>query len=316
MKQLLARRMRALVNKPEYWFQPRQVVRKICRQSSARSMSASATVRLPWGTDLDVTPDDSIGRSLTTSGVYELAVSETLWRLSDRGDTCLDIGANIGYMTSLLAVRVGPAGTVYSFEPHPRVFLRLQTNLQNDRHAIPRREHARVVLIQSAIGADDCEVELVEPECFETNQSGASITNFAQERPVDARKHRVRLQRLDTLFHQAEKFEVVKIDVEGAELAVLQGAEKLLAGRKIRDIVFEDFQPFPSECVRLLKHHGYHICRLGKALLGPTTWDPSKPQALDRSLPWEPVNYVASLDPDRANIRLLPRGWHCLKARH
>jgi FkbM family methyltransferase len=278
-------------------------------------MNGSTTVRLPWGTELDISAGESIGRSLLASGVYDLAVSETLWRLTDPSESCLDIGANIGYMTSLLAVRADVTGTVYGFEPHPQVFLRLKTNLQSDRHGTPTRQQAHVVLIQIAIGEDDCEVDLVEPEGFETNQSGASITNGAPNWPLLGRKHRVQVQRLDSLFHQGEQFDVAKIDVEGAELAVLRGAENMIGGRKIRDIVFEDFHAFPSESVTLLRRHGYRVYRLGKSLLGPIIWDPSQPHAVDWSLPWEPVNYLGTLDPDRADRRLRPRGWHCLKAK-
>jgi hypothetical protein len=76
--------------------------------------------------------------------------------------------------------------------------------------------------------------------------------------------------------------------------------------------VFEDFDPFPSDSVRLLRRHGYHVRRLGKSVFGPISWDPSRPQTTDRSLPWEPVNYLATVEPDRAVNRLRARGWHCL----
>jgi FkbM family methyltransferase len=315
MTQVLAQRMRAIVNKPEYWFQPTRVVRKVWPRSHAYSIAASTTVRLPWGTNLDISPTDTIGRSLLGFGVYDLAVSEILWRLTDLGERCLDIGANIGYMTSLLAVRAGVAGTVYGFEPHPDVFRRLKNNLEGDHEGTPSGQRACIVLIQSAVGADDHEVDLMEPEEFETNQGVASITNLAPNWPLMGRKHRVKLQRLDSFFHQGEQFHVAKIDVEGAELAVLHGAANLLGGRKIRDIVFEDFQPFPSESVKVLRRSGYHVYRLGKSVFGPITWNPSEPQRVDRSLPWEPVNYLATVDPDRADRRLRPRGWHCLRAK-
>jgi FkbM family methyltransferase len=51
-----------------------------------------------------------------------------LWRLLDRGDTAADAGANIGVMTSLMAVRAGPTGCVHAFEPHPEIFEELAAN--------------------------------------------------------------------------------------------------------------------------------------------------------------------------------------------
>ena len=247
--------------------------------------------------------------------MYELAVSEALWRLTDPGDTCLDIGANIGYMTSLLAVRTGQTGRVYGFEPHPGLFLKLKGNLQDKFGGAIAGKHAAVTLLESAIGADEGLVDLVEPKGFEYNQGSASLASLTQESLGREVRHRVQIQRLDTIFQHSEQFGMMKIDVEGAELAVLRGAKRLLAEKRIRDIVFEDFNPFPSECVTLLQSHGYSIYRLAKAVLGPVVWDPTKPRAAHVSLPWEPVNYLATFDPNRAKARLRARGWQCLRAK-
>src|SRR5882724_1375106 len=106
------------LNKPEYWFRPRQLCRKAFFELGYYTRTASAWVYLPWGLRVAVNPHESIGKSLLTHGVYDLAVSETIWRLTEPGDSCLDVGANIGYMTSLLAVRAAESGKVFSFEPH------------------------------------------------------------------------------------------------------------------------------------------------------------------------------------------------------
>jgi hypothetical protein len=121
---------------------------------------------------------------------------------------------------------------------------------------------------------------------------------------------------LDSILANAGNLAVVKIDVEGAEPMVLQGASALLGQRKIRDIVFEDERPFPSESVTLLKRHGYTIRRLVKLISGPLLCDPSMPQSASRALPWEPVNFLATLDIGRAEARFKPRGWHCLRQKH
>jgi FkbM family methyltransferase len=306
---------RGILNKPEYWFQPRQLLRKMHFALAGFPSSATAKVRLPWGIEFDLSSGDTIGKSLFTYGVYELAVSEVLWRLTDPGDRCLDIGANIGYMTSLLAVRASHGGRVYSFEPHPDLFLQLRRNLNHAYDGRTKRKHAPVSLMQLALGANDGVADLVEPEGFKDNQGTASIVNTTQAHAADGVKHRVEIKRLDTLFHDVGRIGIAKIDVEGAELPVLQGAEEMLAGRKIRDIVFEDFQSFPSGCVRLLQNHAYSIYRLAKAVLGPVIWEPSKARAVNRSLRWEPVNYLATLDPNRAEGRLRARGWRCLRAK-
>ena len=52
-------------------------------------------------------------------------------RLADRGDTAIDVGANIGYMSLVFALSVGPQGRVFSFEPCPAVLPILSMNVNN-----------------------------------------------------------------------------------------------------------------------------------------------------------------------------------------
>ncbi len=59
-----------------------------------------------------VRPAEGVGRSLWRLGVYDLVTCELCWRLLDPGETAVDVGANIGVVTGLLARRAGPAGEV------------------------------------------------------------------------------------------------------------------------------------------------------------------------------------------------------------
>lgn len=295
-------------NKPEYWFRPRQIFRKFQYTITRNSLGDRVKVRLPWEATIQVNPRETIGQSLLTLGVYELAVSETLWRLTEPGDWCLDVGANIGYMTGLLATKSQSAGKVFSFEPHPLVFARLRANtsLLADGRCAP------VEASQMAIGATDGKMNLVEPEGFGHNEGVARLTN---ELKANSRTHNVVIARLDSRFCGGEQFGVVKVDVEGFELSVFQGAAKLLSQKRIRDIAFEDFEAFPSDCAKLLQNHGYTIFRIAKKVLGPVIWDPAESRAGDFDLSYEPINYLATINPQRALKLLQPRGWFCLKAK-
>ena len=115
--------LRALT-RPEYAFRPRQILTRLQRVFSARP--ASAEVRLPWGDTVRVCPHETIGSDIWHLGVFDLPVAEVLWRLLDPGERALDIGANLGQMTSLLHRRAGPAGHVTAFEPHPELFSALE----------------------------------------------------------------------------------------------------------------------------------------------------------------------------------------------
>jgi FkbM family methyltransferase len=294
------------LNKPEYWFRPRQIFRKFQYTLTRNTLGDRVKVRLPWGTAISIYSHTTLGKELLTLGVHELAVSEVLWRLTDPGEICCDVGANMGYMTSLLARKAGATGKCFSFEPHPELFKRLKGNFENQR-----QNDAPVLMFPYALGDADTEMDLVEPENF-ANKMGMASLVADDSKSENMVKHRVKVHRLDGFFDKAESFGVVKIDVEGFETKVLRGAEGLLKQKRIRDIVFEDFNPFPSESVMILQRHGYRIFRMAKAIRGPLVWDPLLP-GKHRSLPWEPVNYLATLDADRALERLRHKGWHCLR---
>jgi hypothetical protein len=114
-----------LVNRPYYLYRPSQVLRRL---QSMLPWSQRDSIVLPWGLRIDFDPGELLGRTLDRNGVYELAVSEFLFRLADRGELAVDVGANIGYMSSVLAASVGPGGQVRSFEPHPDLFRCLTLN--------------------------------------------------------------------------------------------------------------------------------------------------------------------------------------------
>jgi hypothetical protein len=88
------------IAKPWYVWRPWQLVR---RASIVISPPQSGYTALPvaWGISVIADPAKMIGRSLFTTGIYDIAVSEVLARLIKPGDTVVDAGANVGYMTLL-----------------------------------------------------------------------------------------------------------------------------------------------------------------------------------------------------------------------
>ena len=93
------------------------------------------------------------------------------------------------------------------------------------------------------------------------------------------------------------------------ELQVLEGARGLLSRKQIRDVIFEDFTPYPGPVPQLLLDHGYRVFRLHSALFGPSL-QPGETAAGGL----RPTgNYLATLDPDRARERFRTRGWQVLR---
>src|ERR1051326_7108633 len=79
-------------NKPEYVFRPRQILRRFAIRP--KGADDTAEVLLPWGLPFRIRPQEVLGRAIWNTGVYDLAVSEALWRLTRPGETAVDAGAN------------------------------------------------------------------------------------------------------------------------------------------------------------------------------------------------------------------------------
>jgi FkbM family methyltransferase len=255
MPKLIFRRLAGLI-KPQYILRPSQAIRRIViEMASTVPRLSSATVRLPWGLEVEVDPRENIGLALYTQGIYELNVTEALWRLAEPGETAVDAGANLGYMASLLAVRLGSAGIVHCIEPHPQVFRRLTDNAVRWGH---ERDCARVILHQAALGEKTGCTYLIVPEGFADNQ-GESWTGSLADHIPNAAHSPVRMMALDDLIPPGENVGVIKLDIQGAELSALEGMRDHLKAKTIRDIVFEEMNPFPADTHIYLRELGYTI---------------------------------------------------------
>ena len=89
------------------------------------------------------------------------------------------------------------------------------------------------------------------------------------------------------------------------------GAERLLARRQIRDILFEEHESYPARSHKLVLERGYHIFRVTRSLWRPLL---SPPEARPRQA-YLPPNYLATTDPARARKRFEPWGWRALSTK-
>lgn len=291
------KRLRGLA-KPEYFYRPTQLLRRLLPRSQAESVQ-----ELPWGWPLTVNPQEDIGRAIQTLGVYDLVVSEAILRLVDPGDATADVGANIGYMSAVLAHAV-QGGRVESFEPHPLIFAKLCKNAELWREA-----GAQAAINCHQIAASDTvgSGTLVLPQHFAKNNGVA----YVGEEPVAGLDHvSIELAPLDDLLGKIDFISLLKIDVEGHEFKAFGGAKQLLSAGRIRDILFEDHGKPETPVMTLLKTHGYRLFRLVRTFRGPrlTAVDDDGRQSF-----WEPANFLATLDPERVAQRFDARGWRVLR---
>jgi FkbM family methyltransferase len=187
---------------------------------------------------------------------YETEIIGLLRKLLRPGDTFVDVGANIGYLSAMAAARVGQHGRILSFEPAPRCFARLEEIWKLNPGY---RWEAR----QLAIGATNGSSELA----LSTSNMGWN-TLVPHQIPVGlvAETISVPVRRLDDCLQEAgvEHVRLLKIDVEGYEGPVILGAESYLRERRIEHIVMEVRPPqYPAlglvleEIVRFLWDCGY-----------------------------------------------------------
>jgi FkbM family methyltransferase len=287
---------------PPYIFQPLQILKRLRLEFLWRSRR-EAFIALPWGLPIKIDPQESVGHNIASQGLYELGVTEALWRLTEAGDLAVDAGANIGYTTSILGVRVGPLGRVICFEPNPEVFTSLRENVEVWRKY---GQCGTFDLHQAALGKEQGKARLHMNEWFLTNRG----TSWVSDQPDDGKNVRVTevpLYTLDQVLGDRVTIGVMKMDVQGQELNVLQGAAGFLKRHAVRDIVFEEASPYPAPTHDYLKSLGYAIFGLAETFSGISL-------VLNGQSPYDPEfgplpNYLATVDPKRAVERIKPTMW-------
>jgi FkbM family methyltransferase len=290
---LLERLVRVL-DKPEYLFRPSQLLRRL--RLAATTPRGRSVARLPWGRRIVVDSSEMIGSAILRLGVYDLVVTEALWRLVDSGEVALDVGANIGVMSSALAQRVGPDGSVHAFEPHPRICETLRENVGRWRDGV-------ITVHEVAVSDRTGEAALFVPSDFDTNAGTASLSDAR----AGSTAITVRISTLDDLLPEEARPSVAKLDVEGHEIDLLRGAPRSLS--TLRDIVFEDHGDYPSALTTALESQGFVILRLERSPFRPLLSDPRvRPRPS-----FDAPSLLATRDTARARDRFAVRGWACLR---
>jgi FkbM family methyltransferase len=239
-------------------------------------------------------------------GFHDLALTEVLLRLIGAGEVTVDIGANIGYVTSLMASRVGSNGKVFALEPNPTVLPILERNLIRIREG---RMVGPVELYKVAASDYAGFARFVCPFGFRSNQGIGRIEGNVPSGEAGAGRYEgvfdVTTNRLDYLL-QGKSVAVMKIDVEGHEASVIRGAAGLIGTGKVKTIVFEDHGGGSSEACRLLAGAGMTLFQLGWSIRGPRIEKTTSPRIWRT---YEAPNYIATQDAEMLQSIIAPRGW-------
>jgi FkbM family methyltransferase len=175
--------------------------------------------------------DDGISPHLMLDGLWEVWVTEAMLGFVRPGMTAIDVGANLGYYTLLLADLVGGDGRVHAAEPNPRMMSLLARSLRVNGFA------GRVSLCPQPLSARSGEqVVLAVPAGLP--QNGHLIAPDVETAEIH---HVLTTTTLDDLIGDGP-IDFIKIDAEGAEQAIWQGMARVLARRKPL-VVFIEFTP-------------------------------------------------------------------------
>jgi FkbM family methyltransferase len=170
--------------------------------------------------------NDAMSRMIL-GGTFETADRAFVDRFLQPGMTVLDVGAHHGFYAMLASRKVGPSGQVIAFEPSTRERRRLLTHLRLNRCTNVRVE-------SFALTDKEENAALFVVEGAETGCNSLRPPAVAER----TRTERVRTARLDDYLrtHGTSRVDLVKMDVEGGELAALRGAAELL-GRHPRPVL-------------------------------------------------------------------------------
>jgi FkbM family methyltransferase len=164
-----------------------------------------------------VDPRSTIGQAILVKGEFDPGV----WRILDErlapGSVLLDVGANVGYYTMLAANKVAPHGVVHAFEIDPRPLACLRRNAHDCRHANIR---VHELAVGRTVGTGHLQQK---PESGHSSVSEAGAG------------HRVPLTSLDHWLKthlDIGRIAGIKLDIEGGELAALEGMRALLREHK------------------------------------------------------------------------------------
>jgi len=211
-----------------------------------------------------VYPHDVIGEGIYVQGCSETSTWKFVERFLQPGMVFFDLGANLGQYSLLGATRVGPTGSVHSFEPSERMHAELQFNVGlNDLHCICRLNRAAV---SDTAGTARLSKYAPGGEVY----ASLGTQQWARNARVIGHEE-VRTVTLDKYVseHGIGRVDLIKMDIEGAELLALRGACHLLQGPcsptivfEIADVNTEGFGYRAADIVNYLKERGYSVCHL------------------------------------------------------
>jgi FkbM family methyltransferase len=197
-------------------------------------------------------PDDKYVGQRVALEKYEPYETKLILKQVKKGDVIVDVGANIGYYTMLLAQK---AKKVYAFEPDSVNFEILGKNIKANNLK-------NVVAIKAAVGSKEGKLEL-----YKSKENFGDHKLFKTLIPAGTSIDReaIKVIKLDDFIK--EKVDLIKIDTQGWEPEVIDGSKKII--EKDKPIIFMEYSP---ASYKLAKLDGNKMMEFCKAEYGKFFW--------------------------------------------
>jgi FkbM family methyltransferase len=208
----------------------RSAVRKVRGYLQTARLRALGTepgwAQVEGGFEMFIDPNDALDQEFYL-GTFEPAMRELIAQVVRAGDTCLDIGAQKGYVSLTMARAVGDSGKVFSFEADARAAEKFLANVK-------RSKQSSIRLMQFALGEKEgtCTFVLSDVLGWSSrfpNELAKNAVHKVVEVPMHSLDAIIERKELDV---NLEKLSFIKIDVEGSEPFVIKGMQSLLSTAK------------------------------------------------------------------------------------
>ncbi len=192
--------------------------------------------------------DVAVSGSLALGSFEETEVNIFREKL-EAGMTVIDIGANIGYYTIIAGKRIGVNGKVLAFEPEENNFSLLSRNIALNKLT---NVTALKIALTNKLGG----------ELLYLDDNNKGHHSLSSKNPETEKKIKVRTNTLDGILENfgSPKVDIIKMDIEGAEVLVLEGMTKTI-GKNPKLIIFTEFYP------EAIKRLGYSPLKFLKNLM-------------------------------------------------
>ncbi len=233
-----------------------------------------------FGAEIQGNTHDLIQSHIYFLGMWEPRISRWVASRLNPGDTFIDVGANIGYFSLLAATRVGSDGMVLSVEACPEIYRHLAANLRRNR---VKSVSAINVAASSARG---------RLKLYRGIESNGGSTTTISDGSGDCPYEEVDALPLHEIVTdaQVQRLKLIKIDVEGAEYDVLQGAAKILERAPVGLEILVELHPSllekqnksAGDVIALMQAHGFNAYFFPGDSSTDIYFAPQRTQALER----------------------------------